>query len=429
MRQNRRCYSKRDRTVVLLAVLLCGACIDGEAAPWGPDSAALPEPTVWRVDPPLLGPDGQDRQREVERYIVDELYRGYWIVETTQTYAGDLIDWVDPDTVPGSQIEPPPPPTAADLETPPGFSLQPTELDVNPELRGPVGTIPFVRPEFDGYVRGNHAYGSLDRYLQRHHVPGQPSGVHRLFAGFRKTVPNTTVVGFINQSIGQIEPGTFSLLEVTSYCGGATPPTTAELVGGVVSKDLANFNDSSLRLRVEFLTAGHAQGNYKGGWDGKVAGFVAAAGRPYGPNVALTPSVIGGAQYESHFHIQNYNSNWWIAHNGNWLGYYPGKMFNLINTKGCEAQWYGEIYDPTPTDWTWTDMGSGYFANAGYKYSAHIRNPYYVSGGFAYWPDSPSDMLPSDSWCYTDSALLSGAAPWDRYFYLGGPGGNAYGCN
>jgi hypothetical protein len=403
-----------------LALLLCAGCIDGE------EEDALPAPAVWRAELPELGADAQRRQREVDRYIMDELYRGYSIVETTQTYSGDLIDWVDPDTVPGSRIQPPPPPTAADLETPPGVLLQPTELDQHPELRGPDGTIPFTRPRFASYVHGDSGHDSLDAYLKADEAPQIWPGVFRLYSGYRKTVPNTKVAGFFNQSIGQIQPGTFSVLEMTTFCGGAS----AELVGMAVSKDMVNFNDAIQRLRVEFLTAGkNAMGNNKGGWDGKVTGFVAAAGRPYGPNIALAQSIIGGTQYESSFHIENFAGDWWVAHNGNWLGYYPAWLFNLINFQGCEAQWYGEVYDPTPSDWTWTDMGSGYFASAGYAWASHVRNPYYVTSSVPTWLDAPSDMEPTINACYTDSGLLYGALPWERYFHLGGPGGNGAGCD
>jgi hypothetical protein len=403
----------------LLALLLCSGCLDA-------GEEALPAPSVWRATIPDLDADAQRRQQEVDRYIIDELYRGYSIVETTQTYSGDLIDWIDPATVPGSQIEAPPPP--ADLSTPPGIQLQPTELDQHPELRGPEGTIPMVRPRFARYVDGDSGHDSLDAYMK---ADAQlAAGVHRLFSGYHKTVGNTTVVGFFDQSINQIQAGTFSLLEMATYCGGPAPSSTAELVGIAVSKDLVNFNDAVQRLRVEFLTAGKSSmGPNKGGWDGKVAGFVPAAGRPYGPNIALAQSVIGGVQYESHFHIQNFGGNWWVAHNGNWLGYYPGWLFNLINFQGCEAQWYGEVYDPSPQDWTWTDMGSGYHASTGYAWASHVRNPHYVSNTIAYWLDAPSDMEPSVAACYTDSGLLFGASPWERYFYLGGPGGNALGCD
>jgi hypothetical protein len=218
---------------------------------------------------------------------------------------------------------------------------------------------------------------------------------------------------------------------MATYCPGANVPYTAELVGAVVSRDLVSFGDAQLRLRVEFFTSGwYKQGNYLGGWDGAVAGFVAAAGRPYGPNATVSASVPGGAQYESNFKIQNYNGNWWIAHNGNWLGYYPGSMFDLIRWKGCQAQWYGEVYDPTPTNWTWTDMGTGYQASVGFRWAAHVRNPFYASpAGVSYWPDSPIAMGPSDAHCYTESSFRIGAAPWDRSFYLGGPGGNGPGCD
>lgn len=418
---------------VLLAVLAGAGCLGEEEGAGDPAleeegaAARLPEPSVWRVEPEELSEEGRRRQVEVDRYIREHLYRGYRIAETTQTHAGTIVDWVDPDSVPGSQIEPPPPIPAEALATPPGVELQPTELEEHPELRGPAGTIPIVRPDFGGYVRGS----SGARSIGEHVATRQPGawGVHRYFAGWRQTVQNTGVDVFINQSINQVEAGTFTVMEELTQCSGPTPTTTTELVGAAVSKDLANFSDSVLRMRVEFLTAGYDMGNNKGGWDGTVTGFIPAAGRPYGPNIALTPSTPGGTQRESHFRIENYYGNWWIAHNGNWLGYYPGYLFDLMHYQGCAGLWYGEVYDPTPTDWTWTDMGSGYWSSWGYKWAAHVRNPIYLYGSSAYYPSWPVPMTPKVKACYSDTAMQSGAAPWARYFYLGGPGGNAYGCD
>ena len=216
---------------------------------------------------------------------------------------------------------------------------------------------------------------------------------------------------------------------MASICRGYDPPTTGELVGAVVSKDMANFYDDLLRVRVEFFAGGFArQGNNLGGWDGKVGGFVAAPGRPYGPNTPVTQSVVGSSQYESFFKIQYYGGNWWIAHNGNWLGYYPAGLFNQMRFQGCTAAWYGEVYDPTPTDWTTTDMGSGYYAAYGYRKAAYVRDPYYANASGAWWADGATVMGPSDPACYTDTSMYSAAAPWERYFYLGGPGGNAWNC-
>jgi hypothetical protein len=417
----------------LLVALACAACAEIGDDPYDPaldeeDAAArLPEPAVWRVPPPALSAEAQRRQFEVDRYIREQLYTGYRIAETTQTYSGDIIDWVDPASVPGSQIEPPPPISADHLATPDGVELQRTDLDEYPELRGPAGSIPIVRPDFAAYVRGSSGDLSLADHLARQ----QPGvwGVYRYFAGWRQTIQNTGVDAFINQSINQVEAGTFSVMEELTQCDGPTPSTTIELVGAAVSKDLANFSDSVLRLRVEFLTAGYSMGNNVGGWDGTVIGFIPAAGRPYGPNAAVTPSTPGGTQRESHFRIENYYGNWWVAHNGNWLGYYPGYLFDLMHYQGCTARWYGEVYDPTPQSWTWTDIGSGYYPSVGYKWAATFRNPFYMVGANAYWPGSVSEVLPKNDSCYTKSAITTAASPWDRYFYLGGPGSPALGCN
>jgi hypothetical protein len=411
-----------------LALALAGCVAPGDdGAATDPADAVLPAPAVWRVRPPVLDAEAARRQAEVDRFIADELYRGYTIVETTQTYGGDLIDWIDPATVPGSQLEPPPPLTAADLATPPGVALQPTEVDGHPELRGPAGAIPFVRPQFAPYVRGDASADTLAEYARA--VPtGQPAGWDRLYAGYSKAAINTSVASFIDHAFGQVEPGTFSLIETATTCKGPSPATTLELVGGVVGR-MPVLDDSKVRLRVEFIAQGTAfGGDYIAGWDGWVKGFVAYAGRPYGPNVALLSSLAGGTQYESQFTIRLHAGNWWIAHNGNWLGYYPGSLFNLINGGGCEARWYGEVYDPTPTVWTATDMGFGFLANAGYSFAATVRNPSYVSSGTTYWPDGASTMLPIDTLCYSKTALAMSASPWDRYFYIGGPGGNGIGC-
>ncbi len=417
--------------VVGAALLLASACVAQEDPlsldPMG-EEGILPQPSVWWVAPEPLDTQAAERQREVDQYIARELYRGYAIVDTTQTYSGDLIDWVDPDSVPGSTIEPPPPVTADELATPAGVELQRTELDDHPELRGPEGTIPFVRPRFADYVRGGSGEATFGDYLARA-AGGQPYGWNRLYAGYYKNVSHTMVAGYVDNLVGQVDWGTFSLIEVASHCPGYDPPNTAELVGAVVSKDMASFYDDLLRVRVEFFTRGFTrQGTNIGGWDGKVGGFVAAAGRPYGPNTPVTQSVVGSSQYESFFRIQNYGGNWWIAHNGNWLGYYPGWLFDLMPYQGCTAAWYGEVYDPTPTDWTTTDMGSGYYAAAGYRKAAYVRDPYYGTASGAWWADGATVMGPTDPACYTDTSMYSGAAPWERYFYLGGPGGNAWNC-
>jgi hypothetical protein len=231
-----------------------------------------------------------------------------------------------------------------------------------------------------------------------------------------------------------------SVLEMVVGC-----PMNGEMwqqIGIAASKDwanknLPNFGDTLLRVQVEFLTAGsskEALGDSKGGWDGASAGFVHAEGAPYPPGVAIVnPSKINEDQFESLYNIRFSKGNWWVGWNGNWLGYYPGKLFgegssNLLASQACEVAWYGEVYDPnsTPTQWTLTDMGSGQFASEGWKKAAIFRNPTYVDPSeSSQWPDAAKDANPHNDACYTKSGLGSGPTPWDRFFYVGGPGGDA----
>lgn len=235
----------------------------------------------------------------------------------------------------------------------------------------------------------------------------------------------------MNQFAGDVQTSTFSLIEAAAVCRGLNEATTLELIGAVVSRDRRNFNNSATRIQIEFLTrGGNALGNDIGGWDTIVRGFIPAAGRPYGPGVLVYGSTQYGTQYEAHFEITNVNGDWWIAHQGNWLGYYPGSLFDMLSISACESTWYGEVYDPTPADWTWTDMGSGLFADQEWRLASYVRGISFKDiWGTKHWVDFPFEMSPVDPACYTKTSLKTDPAPWERYFYLGGPGGDAAGCN
>jgi hypothetical protein len=184
-------------------------------------------------------------------------------------------------------------------------------------------------------------------------------------------------------------------------------------------------------------------GNYRGGWDDIARGFKAIS-RPYPPGTAFAPftiSTVGGVQYESFYQILLSEGNWWVGHNGHWLGYYPGKLFdtfppNQLVTKACEAEWYGEVAARATVPWTTTDMGSGHPASEGWANTSYFREPTYVgldAGGPWYFPDSDpnvqsEDAKPTVPACYSRTDLQPGLAPWGRFFYVGGPGGDAPGC-
>jgi hypothetical protein len=93
----------------------------------------------------------------------------------------------------------------------------------------------------------------------------------------------------------------------------------------------------------------------------------------------LQASVVGGPQYEHRFEIQLYRGNWWLAHNDEWFGYYPGSLFTRLQDYSCDLRWYTEVFDDgTVPGWTWTDAGSGEFAAAGFGNAAYFRRIYYA---------------------------------------------------
>lgn len=173
----------------------------------------LPEPEPWRIPLPLFSAEQQTRKDEVDAYLAQAYQEAGWrILSTTQTYEGDIIDWVDPLSVEGSQEEPPPPPEMAPL--PDGVELQRMELEVFPELRGPSDTMPILRPDYAAYILEPRGAISLDEWLETKQALGAPLMVERLYAGFISKVENTGASAFVNAYGGAIEANTMSLMEM-----------------------------------------------------------------------------------------------------------------------------------------------------------------------------------------------------------------------
>lgn len=402
-----------------------------------PPAPPLPNPTEWRVTPATLTPEQQQRKDEVDHYL-EEQFRDYNIVEAIQGWSGDITYWVDSSTLPVPSL-PDLPWTAEGLTPPAGAELACTELEQFPELRGPAWTTPIHRPDFSAYIMGETGATSLQDYLDNYQVSGQPSGQDRLYGGIFSPQPNRGVSASINQFAGDVEQGTFSLIELAVACPVDGPMVEQIGIAISIDKTANSFGDGKPRLHVEFMTqGGNKFGPRIGGWDERKEGFVPFPGRLYGPGETVAVSEPGlGSQQEHRIDIvQDLSGNWWIAHNGNVLGHYPASLFQMLNKGACVAAWYGEVYDPTPDDWTWTNMGSGEFPTAGYGYASYVRDPMYLDP--SYIPLYPIDdavnidkysVKPLFSPCYTRSTLTIGIPPWSRYVHLGGPGGDAPGCD
>jgi hypothetical protein len=377
---------------------LVSACAPEVTTP-APLCAYLPEPAISRVDRGPLALEAALRKCEADK-LVAERYRaqGYRIVATTQTYSGQIIDWMAAESVPGCEEPPPPPIDLDDLHLPPGVQLGKTELEVYPELQGPVGTVPVARTTFTAYVGGETEASSLEELLEQSEPQaGVPVGQDRLYTGYGLHMHSVGVVSHVNAFSGPpIEPETFSLTEMAVLCADKDDPTTGQLVGITASRDHVNFfyDDEyaqQLRLQVEFYTQGpnvtgpdEITGEGRGGWHGAYKpspGFVPKSTTTAFTGGLLQASVVGGPQYEHRFEIQLYQGNWWLAHNDEWFGYYPGSLFMRLQDYSCDLRWYTEVYDNGKVPgWTWTDGGSGEFAAAGFDNVAGQGTAGFVTG-------------------------------------------------
>src|SRR5262249_7712497 len=112
----------------------------------------LPAPRV-RHSPEKVWtrPDQLARAAEVERYLLDTRYSRYRILDTVQTSHGTIIDYVDPATAGATDKDPPA------LPNPPASSpsLGVPETEESSDLKGPPGSIPFVRDDFGRYISGD----------------------------------------------------------------------------------------------------------------------------------------------------------------------------------------------------------------------------------------------------------------------------------
>ena len=423
----------RQRRFLLLPLVLAGCTIyvgpyddePGETANQGGE---------------VVSPEEAQQAREAEAwsYTANVIYKGAEILYSYELPSGDIVDFVNRDTLPAVD-ELPELPFA--LELPPGVELGLTEIEQIPELLDlTLIATPFHRPTFWPYISGETDATSIEDYLARYQMPGQPVAADRLYAGLISNKPSRGVSGYVNQFRPEVEDRSFSLIELTVACPADGP--VQEQVGVVLSVDKVNtafgknqpLADNELRLHIEY---DNAQIAYS--WDNLDGQFVANPFRRHQPGEIVPASVLDKMIVEHLLAIfQSPTGDWWIAYNGNLLGYYPASLFTMLNKGACVSAWYGEVARKRPDTpnpvWAKTKMGSGEYAEAGLLNAAHVRDPKYYDltwVGVTPTEDPPFSqaMGPNKPLCYNRSKLTYIAAPWDGIFlFLGGPGGTNPAC-
>jgi hypothetical protein len=382
------------------------------------------------VDEPPLDEAQQARLEETEWYTRSVIYKGGEILQAVELPSGDVLDFIKRDTLPAIPYELPPLPfTAEDLALPAGVELGPTELEQIPELLELAATAtPFKRPTFWPYIFGETDATSIEDYLARYQEGGAPVGARRMYAGIASLEPNHGVSGFMNQFRPDVQPDSFSLIEFTVFC--PAEGEAQEQIGIVISVDKRNLFglnrekilDGEPRLHIEYARAVNGQIPYV--WDEMDGAFVANPLRLHQPGERVPVSVLGGTQVEHFMAIfqMPVTGDWWIAYNGDLLGYYPASLFTMLKGGACGSAWYGEILNRT-SGAIKTEMGSGKFAGAGMLNAAYVRNPkFHDISLFGVEPQDDWSMVPYNPICYDRSPL------WKHVFFVGGPGGKNPAC-
>jgi len=300
----------------------------------------LPKPDHPTGEEPVLDQAQQARKEESERYVAEVIYKGSPIAQTIQLPSGDIIDGVERAMLPALPYALPPLPwLPQDVTLPQGVELGLTDIEQIPALADLVATAaPFHRPTFWPYILGETDATSIQDYLARYQVAGQPAG-NRLYAGLVSKEPTRGVSGYMNQFRPEVALGSFSLLEFSVDCPADGPEQ--EMVGVVISVDKANsfgrsqppLTDGEPRLHIEYARTQGGKAQYA--WDGLDGEFVANPFRRYRPGQIVPVSALGGEQVEHLIAIfQSPTGDWWIAYRQELLGYYPAKLFTTLQG-GC----------------------------------------------------------------------------------------------
>ncbi|KAI8543726.1 hypothetical protein RHMOL_Rhmol08G0241000 [Rhododendron molle] len=119
------------------------------------------------------------------------------------------------------------------------------------------------------------------------------------------------------------------------------------------------------------------------------------------------------------------HGHWWLQFgSGLLVGYWPNLLFSHLRTHASMIQFGGEIVNTGSSGYhTSTQMGSGSFADDGFRKASYFRNLQVVDWDNNLLPMSNLHLLADHPNCYDIKAGRNNV--WGDYFYYGGPGKNA----
>ena len=362
------------------------------------------------------------------------------IAQTTRTPRGQILDWIprESQTSDGAIASPPPDGAAERGRLGDGERLATFELDHFPAERGPSGTVPVVRKDFDRIQTTK----SLGEYLAKQGKRSRaaaasgeapPDPAPDPFGYYHaSSLESATAFGcdtVINVWQPRLEnTGDHSIMQLGLQNHDLAQLQSIE-AGWEVSHD--HYGDWGPHLFVYYTTNGYTDdGDNLGGYNRDVDGWVQTDDTIFPAALINGVSTRGGAQDVITIKCQLYESNWWIQVQGRWVGYYPASLFmgnqSVFSTLGDHADWigfWGEVYtDDSNPNFTRTQMGSGAFGEAGFgqaSYQNNLRIQSNRGGTMTGHNGSPSA---ENSAYYDIVPTMNSGTDWGSYFYAGGPG-------
>ncbi len=386
------------------------------------------------------------------------------VVATTRTKSGQIIDWIRPESqVLDGKIATPPSKDPADIKQPKEVLDNPyldvdlpralqeliqkeesaqTELQIDKSAMGPPGTVPIVRFDIESYLKDHPTYLPKDPIeILTKMPPPAPASNDRYYAVWQR-------FGDVFGSLGRI-----NIWNTTGPVGGETSIAQVAVIRGTPMQaiEAGKIEHSAFApskrptFFTYFRTNGSASGDWIAGYNALVDGWIQVSSS-VAPGMSLVPweSSPGGSQFSLDVEVRLWEGNWWVRAAGEWAGYYPyckgadsppcaqGSLFSVagIRDKANRLDWYGEIFDESAPAATSTDMGSGAFANQRWGQAAYFRNLLYMWSPTQAWWWNAGSISTTDSACYSaDGPYYSSDPNYRNWFYYGGPGKEAAGCN
>lgn len=294
----------------------------------------------------------------------------------------------------------------------------------------PTGSVSMQLPTNEDVARA----GSLNKFLSKYGIDNSIDSTSISYSNIPKPSINGHEYAAYGQAVNAIaaqstfniwkplvEANDMSLTQLWLAGGSGSATQTVEVGIQVLP---SKYGDYLPHLFIYYTADNY---NKSGCYNLDCSGFIKTSDiLPIGG--VIPSSVSGGTQVEGTlaFYRDPSTGNWILYYfdgtNYTQSGYYPKALFGKgqLSQYAQYVKFGGEIYSPTSTPHTTTDMGSGSFPSGGYKYTAYQRNLKYIDSQSAVHDFSKTVSYIDNTSCYN---ITTGTdTTWGSSIYFGGPG-------